>query len=88
MELITTLRQYKIFDMAIFDWLATLICAYLFAIFVHNKNNIKIDKTKYIILTTIFFIILSIYIHVTFNIDTMFGYYLGLSNLPSHLPSN
>ena len=78
MSLIEKLRKPKIFDMAMFDWIMTI----LFTIFISYKYNN--DKYDNIIFFKIFFIVilLAVSIHYIFNIDTKFNYYLGLNDQP------
>ena len=78
MSLIEKLIKPKIYDMALFDWIMTI----LFALYVSYKyNNDKYDNVIFI--KSIFImIILAITAHYIFNIDTKFNYYLGLSNNP------
>lgn len=69
MSVIANLREYRIFGMAIFDWVATMAGALLLS---------RITKTcfisSFIILT-----MLAIVIHAAFGIPTMLNVYLGLA---------
>jgi hypothetical protein len=74
---IDKLRQYKIFNMAIFDILVTYLSSYFIK---------KVFKLKYSYLNIfIFLIIIGIIVHKVLNIDTMLGYYLGLNGKPERL---
>ncbi len=79
---IELLRTPKIFDMALFDWFSVLLFIYFLNNFLENtefikKSNINRNKLDFLLLS--FMIILGLYIHKKFNIDTKFGYYLGLN---------
>jgi len=81
--IIELLRTPKLFDMAIFDWVSILIFIYflnnyLMTIDIVKKSNINRNKLDFFML--IYMIFLGVYIHKKFNIDTKFGYYLGLNN--------
>ena len=78
MSFIEKLRKPKIYDMALFDWIMTI----LFALYASYKyNNDRYDNIIFI--KSIFImIILSVSTHYIFKIDTKFNYYLGLSNNP------
>ena len=81
-DIIAQLRQPKIFDMAIFDWVATLVVAYIIAVLVHERLAVKPDKTRFIILTSVLAIILGIFVHIVMGIPTGLNYHLGLSQRP------
>lgn len=68
------LRSFRIAKMAIFDWVLTIIGAYILAIFM-NWN---------FLLTLIILLLLSIPIHILFNVKTYTNYYLGVDNEPNH----
>lgn len=68
------IRQYRIFNMAIFDWVATLIGAYLLNLFLFHK----FEYWKVALGT----IILGIIVHKILGVRTMFNYYLGLGEKP------
>jgi cadmium resistance protein CadD (predicted permease) len=69
MSLLKTLREPKILDMAVFDWVATFIAALIFTKYVVPKWNV--------IIVFILFVILGIFVHVQTGTPTMFNYYLG-----------
>ena len=71
---IQKLRQPKIFDMAIFDWVATFVGSIIIQKYIIYKQ-IK----KSILQVFIYLIIMGIIIHKTMKVDTMFGYYIGIN---------
>ena len=70
---IDRLRGPKIFNMAIFDWVCTIIAAWIIAA-AYSDNTLK--SFVYIL---IILVILAILVHKIFNIPTMLNYYLGLN---------
>ncbi len=81
-NILTTLRKPKILDMAIVDWLLTLLFGYYLGFILYQKMNIKLCRNKFIFFTIILLILIGIYVHILFNVPTMFNYYLGLGNKP------
>ena len=77
---IDTLRQPKIFNMAIFDWIATL--AIIYAIAYYSQPSSTNFWTYYITLCFIG-ILCAIFIHWYLDIPTMFNYYLGINTKES-----
>ena len=78
MSLIEKLRKPKIFDMALFDWVASILLTLYIS---YKYNDDKYDNIIFI-KSLIIMIIFAVSIHYIFNIDTKFNYYLGLSNDP------
>jgi hypothetical protein len=74
MSLIQKLRQPRLFEIAIFDVVATLAAAH----FIHKKMKWKWPIIK----TYVAFFILGIVIHKIMGIDTQLGFYLGLNKKP------
>lgn len=66
---IAELRQYRIFGMAIFDWVATIIGALL----------ISRATGTCVAATFIILIVIAIIAHVAFGVPTMLNVYLGLA---------
>lgn len=77
---IDTLRQPKIFNMAIFDWIATLIVIYVIA---YYSQPISSNFWSYYLGLCFIGVLLAIVIHWYFSIPTMFNYYLGLNTKES-----
>lgn len=69
MSVVTELRKYRLFDMAVFDWVATLIGALL----ISRALGTNIAATMMTM------IILAIVVHAALGIPTMFNAYLGLA---------
>jgi len=83
MTLIKTLRTPKLFNIAIFDCVATLISAILIGKYIFKFNNI-FDMTIWIIIVFAF----GVFIHYLFDINTMVGYYLGINDKPDRKDDN
>lgn len=76
-SLIDRLRIPKIFDMSVFDWVASLLGAIIIGYYFF-----KIKTITTLIPWLIFWTFLGVIIHKIFGIPTMLGYYLGLSTKP------
>jgi hypothetical protein len=76
-NIIDYLRSFRIFGLAIFDWITSLLGA-----FIIGKYLLKIDETRIWIIYIIFWILFGILIHWYLKIDTMLGYYLGINAKP------
>ncbi len=72
-NLIDKLRRFKIFEMAIFDWVITFIGIYLIKWWFPDYGFIQLS---------IGIIMLGIVVHYVLNVPTMLGYYLGLNQPP------
>jgi len=66
------LRSYRIAHMAVFDWMATIISAYLLATLMGYS----------FIITLFILLLISIPLHIIFGIHTYTNYYLGLDEKP------
>jgi hypothetical protein len=76
---IDKLRKPKIFNMALFDWIATILVGGLIGMALSKKYTNDYYDKKYIIWSIIIVIILAPIAHVLFKTPTMFNYYLGLN---------
>jgi hypothetical protein len=70
---IDTLRAPKIFNMAVFDWLATANIAYCMTVYNHDKP--RFSTTLFILMVT------AVAVHYMFGIKTQLNSYLGLNDL-------
>ena len=70
---IQSLRKPKILDMSIFDWVTSLLGAFLIG---------KLFGVSNWLLFIFGWIAFGIFAHLYFGINTMFGYYLGLNEKP------
>lgn len=71
------LRSFRIFDMALFDWTASLIGAWLIGKYIlHLINGLQW------VLWIFAWILFGVLIHKIMNIPTKFGYYLGINEDP------
>ena len=68
------IRSYRIWGMAIFDWVLTLIGAYILNWYVFPRER----YWKVLILT----VFIGIVTHRVMGIPTMFNYYLGVGEMP------
>lgn len=76
---IDKLRQPKLFNMAIFDWIATIFFIYIIAYYTSSSNNFW----TYFATLCFIGILCAIFVHWYFNIPTMFNYYLGINTKES-----
>lgn len=79
---IQQIRQYKIFGMAIFDWISTFLAGLLLTYLLDKYVFIKNNFWELYVWTMIFLIILAIFVHKIMGVDTMLNYYLGLNPKP------
>jgi len=75
--IIDKLRNPKLFDMSIFDWVTSLLGAWIIGRFIFNLTG-AIAWIAYIL----FWIALGVFIHWLIDVPTMIGYYLGISEKP------
>ena len=61
--------------MSIFDWVASLLGAFLLAHFLSIKYS-------HMVLFLLFWVLFGVVVHAYFNVPTMLGYYLGLNEKP------
>jgi len=78
MNIIEQLRKPKIFKMALFDWIMTILITYYISYKYNNNKYDNIIFIKFLLMMILF----AISIHYIFNIDTKLNYYLGISNDP------
>jgi len=78
-SVITTLRGPKFIDMAIFDWIATILGALWIW---YALNQTKDVGFEWFLLILVAFIALGVVVHLIFRVDTKFGFYLGLNSDP------
>ena len=76
-SIIENLRKPKIFDMSIFDWVTSLIGAWIIGRFIFNLTGIIVWFAF-----ILFWIVFGVFIHWIIGVPTMFGYYLGISEKP------
>jgi len=82
-DLLDLVREPKICDVVIFDWVVTFLIGYYLALYLHEKMNVKMEKAKFIVVTIVFLIFIGLYAHIIFNVPTMMSYYLGISEKPA-----
>ena len=78
---IQTLRSFRIYGMAIFDWALTLLGGYILARIL--SSYFKSENFYRLFFNVTFgLVVLAIFLHKIFEVDTMLGYYLGLNEMP------
>jgi hypothetical protein len=70
-------RKPKIFGMPLFDWIASLLVAVLFGVYVFHIQGYVMWVVFIIAWTGV-----GVLVHYMFGVDTMLGYYLGLNPVP------
>jgi uncharacterized membrane protein YcaP (DUF421 family) len=75
--IIDKLRKPKIVNMSIFDWVTSLLGAWIIGRFIFNLTGAVVWITF-----ILFWIALGVFIHWLVGVPTMFGYYLGISKKP------
>lgn len=81
-NLVDYLREPKIANMAVFDWLATLLVVYLTSqIVCENRGHCGAT----FLLLVLAAIVIFVSVHKATNTPTMFNYYLGLNDKESVL---
>jgi len=73
---IEIIRGPKILDMSIFDWLVSIVIAAVVGRWIGLKTSVEIG------LFAAVWILFGVLTHAAFRINTMFGYYLGVSDKP------
>lgn len=74
---IQRLRKPKILNMSIFDWVTSLLAAFLIGFYGFHLKGVK--NWAIFIAAWIVFGILT---HWVFGVNTMLGYYLGINPIP------
>ena len=77
MSLLSQLRKPKILDMSVFDWVTSLLAAYLVGLYAF-----KIKGLVYWGIFIVCWILFGVFAHKVAGVDTMLGYYLGLNRPP------
>jgi len=78
MSLIRSLRSYRIFEIALFDLVASIIGLYYILRYIYP------NKSHYFYWSWTFLLVLPISVisHIISDTPTMLNYYLGLSKIP------
>lgn len=71
------LRKPKVFDMALFDWIGSLLAAWIVGRFV-----LRLSSAVAWIVFVMAWVAFGVLVHWALGIDSMFGYYLGVSKKP------
>ena len=78
MSIIAQLRSFRLFDISLFDLIASIIGIYLLLkLLIKNK-----PRHYYIAWTIVLVLPISVISHVVFKTPTTLNYYLGLSGKP------
>lgn len=75
---IDILRKPKIFNMSIFDWVGSLLGAWIIGKYLLGLTS-AVAWSVYIL----FWIALGVFVHWALGVKTMLGYYLGVSEKPT-----
>lgn len=76
MTTIKEIRKHRVFGMAIFDWITSLLAAFIIGKYVFNLHT----SVLFWIIFIISWIGFGVLVHWSLGIDTQFGYYLGINN--------
>lgn len=79
---IATLRSYRIYGIALFDVIASVIGMLIIMYFVHDHYYPELPLTNFMITGIVLTIPIGIAFHLLFGVNTTLNYYLGLSNKP------
>jgi hypothetical protein len=82
MASINDLRKYRIFGIALFDLLSSIIGLVIIFIIFKQIHYPELDYYPFIIAGALLAIPLGLIIHVIFGTNTTLNYMLGLSNNP------
>jgi hypothetical protein len=74
---VDVLRGPKIYDMSIFDWVASLLGELALGYYIVGLRSVWA-----LTLWMVACVILGVGVHKLLGVDTMFGYYLGLNAKP------
>ena len=91
MSFVSDLRKFKIFNMAIFDFVATFICVFIIHYYmwsnpIHMKDPTKRTYLQYFTSLTFLFITFigfGVILHYLFNIQSGLSAYLGFNDEPN-----
>ena len=76
---IDLLRKPKVLDMSIFDWVTSLLGAWIVGVYVIGlKGAGALVWCVYLL----FWVMLGVLAHCVFGVPTMLGYYIGVSTKP------
>lgn len=76
-SLLDRVRQPKVFDMSIFDWVTSLFGAWLVGRFLFGLHSVLAW-----VLFLVLWVALGVAVHWMMGVPTMLGYYLGVSTKP------
>ena len=80
---INSIRSHRIFGIAIFDLVMSMVLLALFFVIIwYLRYRENLNVINFIIAGILLAIPLGIFFHVLFGVDTTLNYKLGLSNAP------
>lgn len=82
---ISELRKHRIFNIALFDLVMTVIGMIIIFVVIHNKHYPDLELKNFIVAGILLALPISIFAHALFGVDTQLNYVLGLSNAPIRL---
>lgn len=77
------LRSYRIYNIAVFDIVASIIGLMIIFVVSQRKYWPKLNTKTFITAAILSAIPLGIIVHIIFGVDTQLNYTLGLSNKPN-----
>lgn len=77
-----SIRQYRVFNIAIFDLILSFIGMIIIFLIAKNKYYKELNTQNFVLASLFVTIPISILFHVIFGINTQLNYNLGLSNKP------
>lgn len=76
------IRQYRIFNIAIFDLVFSLVGMIIVLFIAKNKYYKNLKTINFVLAAILITIPLGIFFHIIFGINTQLNYMLGISNEP------
>ena len=76
------IRKYRLFNIAIFDVVASIIGIIIIFIIAKNKYYKNLQTKNFILAALVVTFPLAIFFHIIFGVNTQLNYELGLSNKP------
>lgn len=82
MGTISQLRSYRVYDIAMFDMVASMVGLAIILVVCQKKYFRNLDKNRFIVAGIVLAIPLGVFFHILFGVNTQLNYKLGLSNAP------
>jgi hypothetical protein len=82
---IAELRKHRIFNIALFDLILTVVGMVIIFKMIHNKYYPELELKNFVAAGILLALPISIFAHALFGVNTQLNYVLGLSNAPTRL---